>query len=133
MIDLKKILDDNYFSDIKEIKKDEDFFNFGNAYSIWRYGNLNLRFVKDRGQLFLDVGSKYDEIYYTFDVLSVFMGWKTIEQLKSTNIYLDLVLQIKLIKKDNLTLQNFFSKENYKTTKLNLQKIENDVMRARFN
>lgn len=99
---LKSLVDKHYFKSATIIEYAEDFFNFGNAYSIWQYGNLNLRFIKDRAQTFVDIGSKYDKgEYFTFDVLSVYMGWQTIDELLISKTSLEIDIEIKCIKRYN--------------------------------
>jgi hypothetical protein len=57
---------------------------FDNAEAIYRLGPLLLRFVRDRGQIFLDLGSvNVPSEFWQFDDVEIAMGWKSIDEVLS--------------------------------------------------
>lgn len=55
---------------------------FGNAQAIFRIGGLRLRFLRDRGQEFLELGSPADpDQFFLIDDVEVAMGWKAVEEV----------------------------------------------------
>lgn len=53
---------------------------FGNAEAIFSIGSLRLRFLRDRGQDFLELGSRAEpEQFFLVDDVEVAMGWKAVE------------------------------------------------------
>src|SRR5262245_47736409 len=56
--------------------------NFGNGEVVFRLGPLLLRFIRDRGQDFLDVASVTSpDRYHQFDDVEIGMGWKSVEDM----------------------------------------------------
>jgi hypothetical protein len=55
--------------------------NFGNGEVVFRLGPLLLRFVRDRGQDFLDIASTIaPDLFHQFDDVEIAMGWKSVEE-----------------------------------------------------
>jgi hypothetical protein len=58
---------------------DED--QFGNAEAVFNIGSLRFRFLRDRGQEFLELGSSAEPgRFFLVDDVEVAMGWKTVEE-----------------------------------------------------
>lgn len=54
--------------------------NFGNGEVVFRLGPLLLRFIRDRGQDFLDVASAIaPDHFHQFDDVEIGMDWKSVE------------------------------------------------------
>jgi hypothetical protein len=59
---------------------DED--QFGNAEAVFSIGSLRLRFLRDRGQEFLELGSLAEPgRFFLVDDVEVAMGWKAVEDV----------------------------------------------------
>ena len=55
--------------------------NFGNGEVVFRLGPLLLRFIRDRGQDFLDIASTIaPDRFHQFDDVEIAMGWKSVEE-----------------------------------------------------
>ena len=58
--------------------------NFGNGEVIFRLGPLLLRFIRDRGQDFLDIASAIaPDRFHQFDDVEIGIGWKSVEEALS--------------------------------------------------
>lgn len=56
--------------------------SFGNAEATFRVGSLLLRFVRDRGQEFMDLASSaMPSRFFQFGDVEIAMGWKTIDEV----------------------------------------------------
>jgi len=56
--------------------------NFGNAEAVYMLGNLQLRFVRDRGDDTIEIGSSIDpRQFYILDDIAVWMGWLSLGEL----------------------------------------------------
>jgi hypothetical protein len=66
----------------KLLKADYDPASFGNGQASFEIGSLILRYVRDRGQEFIDLGSIQNpaKLFCFYDVEIAF-GWRTIEQV----------------------------------------------------
>lgn len=52
---------------------------FDDGYILFRVGSLLVRITRDRGQLFLDLGSVHSpEHFHQFDDVEIAMGWRSI-------------------------------------------------------
>lgn len=107
--------------------------SFGDCESVWELGNLRLRFVKDRGQLFVDVGSKFDEsLNFVFDDISLFMKWEEPGGIINAESPVGLEHALKLIKQDLDKLENLFSKSKLQTTSKKINQISKAKTQTRF-
>lgn len=80
--DLTNLLKQTNFKDFELIQQSYDEKHFGNAEMIFRVGKLLVRFVRDRGQSFIDIASTaLPERFYQFDTVEIAMGWKPIEEV----------------------------------------------------
>ena len=56
--------------------------NFGNAEAIYKLGNLQLRFLRDRGDDTVSIGSSSSpQHFYNLDDVAVWMGWISLDDL----------------------------------------------------
>ena len=56
--------------------------DFGNAEAVFQVGSLVLRFIRERGEDFLDIGATArPEQFYQFDDLRIAMGWTSIDEV----------------------------------------------------
>lgn len=54
--------------------------SFGDGEVVFRVGPLLLRFIRDRGQDFMDLGSTMDpERFHQFDDVEIAMSWRSVE------------------------------------------------------
>lgn len=59
-----------------------DVADFGNAEAIFHVGSMFLRFIRERGQEFLDVASDVTPSrFHQFSDVEIAMGWRTIEEV----------------------------------------------------
>lgn len=106
---------------------------FGNSESVWVLGNIRIRFIKDRGQLFVDIGSIFDESrLFIFDDVALFMEWQKLDEIIKADQPLDLQVSLNFIKRDLRTLENIFSKKELKATTKKLDEISKKKAQARF-
>ena len=55
---------------------------FGDTSATFRLGRLLLRFVRDRGEEFLDVGSADDpDVMFQYDDVEIAMGWRPVDEV----------------------------------------------------
>jgi hypothetical protein len=55
---------------------------FGNAEAVFRVDRLLLRFVRDRGQVFLDIASSATPAeFFQYSDVEIALGWSTIDQV----------------------------------------------------
>ena len=84
-----------------QISESKNLENFGNIESLWELGDLRLRFLKDRDQIFFDLGSKFDEAkFFIFDDIALLMKWKDLDEIIKAVEPLDLVSSLGFIKRD---------------------------------
>lgn len=70
------------FVDPELIREQHDTEGFENAEATFRVGSLLVRFQRERGQDFVDVGSiGFPEKLHQFDDVDIAMGWKSIEEV----------------------------------------------------
>jgi hypothetical protein len=56
--------------------------SFGNTAVVFRLGGMLLRFVRDRGQAFFEMGVESATAeFYQYDDVEIAMGWKTIDEV----------------------------------------------------
>ena len=67
---------------VELVRESFDPQNFGNGEVVFRLGPLLLRFIRDRGQDFLDVASAIaPDHFHQFDDVEIGMGWKSVEEV----------------------------------------------------
>ena len=110
--------------------------NFGNAEALYELGNLRLRFLRDRDDGSVSVGSssRCDRMY-CFDSIAVWRGWASIDDLQKHYTWTDfqapsngprfsLDQAIELIIKDLCELHCAFSSDKLDSTEAKLAEIE---------
>lgn len=56
--------------------------DFGDSLAIFSCGSLIFKFIRDRGQVFMDLASaSAPEKFYQFDDVEIAMGWKNVDQV----------------------------------------------------
>jgi len=116
-----------------QISESKNLENFGNIESLWELGDLRLRFLKDRDQIFFDLGSKFDEAkFFIFDDIALLMKWKDLDEIIKAVEPLDLVSSLCFIKRDYDALTDLLSKKNYSSTSARLEAISNQKAQAKF-
>lgn len=59
------------------VRTSPDSASFGDAETVFRVARQLLRFVRDRGQEFMDLGANAaPEQFYQFDDVEIAMGWR---------------------------------------------------------
>ncbi|MGM0562952.1 MAG: hypothetical protein ACQES2_01355 [Pseudomonadota bacterium] len=120
-------------SDAKNISESKNLENFGNIESLWELGNLRLRFIKERGQVFLDLGSRFDEgKFFIFDDVALLMKWQSLDQIIEAFEPLDLVSSLGFIKRDYEDLTDLMSKKKYTSTSASIEEISRKKAQAIF-
>ena len=120
-------------SSAKEVSESKSLESFGNIESLWEFGDLRLRFLKDRGKIFVDLGSKSDEAkFFIFDDIALLMKWQGLDEIIKAVEPLDLVSSLGFIKRDYDTLTDLLSKKKYSSTAARLEAISSQKAQARF-
>jgi hypothetical protein len=67
---------------VELVRESFDPQNFGNGEVVFRLGTLLLRFIRDRGQDFLDVASAIAPgHFHQFDDVEIGMGWRSVDEV----------------------------------------------------
>ena len=120
-------------SSTREVFESEDTKNFGNVESIWVISNLQIRFVKDRGQVFIDIGSIFDKSkFFIFDDVALLMKWQALDDIIKATEPLDLLSSLIFIKQNFNKLELLLSKKKLKSTTEKINTISNKKTQARF-
>lgn len=103
----------------------QDDRNFGNAEAIFRADSLLLRFLRDRGQDFLDVGLvEMPTQFHQFHVVEVAMGWKTLDQVLARREPENLIAVIECVKANFNALTRAFDVSHRHKTLASLAKAQ---------
>ncbi|HLA77817.1 MAG TPA: hypothetical protein VJU18_09595 [Vicinamibacteria bacterium] len=88
-----------------------------NAEVVFSIGTLRLRFVRDRGQEFLDLASSAEpERFFLFDDVELAMGWRTIDAVVTKQNPADLRNVLARIKERQDELDHAFSTTHWTHT-----------------
>lgn len=69
-------------ADLELVSSSSEAAGFGDAEAIFEAGSMLLRFVRDRGQEFLDIASVATPTkFFQFGDVEIAMGWKTIDEV----------------------------------------------------
>jgi hypothetical protein len=91
---------------------------FGNADVVFGLGELLLRFVRDRGQTFVDIASSAAPTeFHQFDDIEIAMGWKTIDQILAKREPDDLGIVLTRVRENLGTLTDAFSGDRERFTR----------------
>lgn len=108
-----------------------DSSNFGNADASCRLGPLILRFIRDRGQEFLDIASSArTDQFFPFDDIDIAMGWKTVEEVVSRREPESLEGVLARLSKHAQELTDAFSGERERLTRARIERATRDRGRA---
>lgn len=121
------------FLEALEIDRDVDPSCFGNEVTIWKVGDLLLKFIKDRDQIFVDIGGISDKShFYIYDDIAIMMEWQKLDEILRATEPLDLLSALTFIKRDIIKLEKLLSKERLKSTQKRLDEISEIKTHARF-
>lgn len=110
--------------------------NFGNAEAIYKVGNVQLRFLRDRGDDTVSVGSSSSpRHFYNFEDVAVWMGWISLDDLLKYDAPINfdepppgpifsLPKALGLIAKDLQQLDKAFSSSEFMSTHAKLRDTE---------
>jgi hypothetical protein len=120
-------------SGASEVLENEQSSGFEDSESIWTLGNLRLRFIEERGQHFVDIGSGFCKSrYFIFDDLALLMRWRTLDEIIHTEEPIELSEALRLVKDELETLDEMFSKERLDETSAKLQEVSEAKGKARY-
>lgn len=117
--------------------------SFGNAEAIYRLGNLQLRFLRNRSDDTLSIGSSSNpRHFYNIEDVAVWMGWISLDDLLKYNTpirfdqpppgpFFTLPKAMSLIVKDLKLLDKAFSPSEILSTHAKLKDAERKRMSAR--
>ena len=126
----------------KLIRDSYDPDNFGNAEAVYKLGNLQLRFVRDRSDDTIEFGGLVNpKQFYILDDMAVWMGWLSLGDLLKydapINFYepppgpiLNLAKALSLVARDFAKLENAFSANEIMSTNARLKEVERQRMKA---
>jgi hypothetical protein len=118
-----KLLRDAGFNQVELVKEKYDAQQFGDAEATFRVGSLLLRFQRDRGQDFLDLGSvSSPEKFFLFDDLDIAMGWKSIEEVLAKSEPESLASVLGRISQNFAQLEEAFSDEREPSTRARVER-----------
>ena len=114
-------------SQMKLLNAHYDKHSFGDAEALFQYGSLLFRFVRDRGQDFLDIAPTSEpDHFFQFDDVELAMGWKTIDEILSKKEPEGLKQLLVCVKENIKTLESVFSPERAAGTVALLEKISKE-------
>ena len=120
-------------TDAKLIHESYDPQSFGNAEAIFELGHVRLRFIRDRGQDFVDLGSSSTPgHYYLFDDVSVVMGWENLNNIINVDKPIGLSKALSFIQNDFDRLNKAFSPNEIRFTNAKLKSAEHQRTKAMF-
>lgn len=105
------------------LNETSDRQSFGNAQATFRLGPLLLRFVRDRGEEFLDIASDAAaDRFHLFDDVEIAMGWKSTDEVLAKNQPEPLEDVLKRIKTRLDELQKAFSGNQERFTRAKVER-----------
>jgi hypothetical protein len=100
----------------------QDDASFGNAEVIFRAGSLRLRFVRDRGQEFLEMASDAAPTrFFQFDDVELALGRKTIREILAAHEPERLEVMLARLAKDVAELNDAFSGDRERLTRARVE------------
>jgi hypothetical protein len=113
----EKELSDAGFGSARPERELDHEDQFGNAEAVFSIGSLRLRFLRDRGQEFLELGSSAEPgRFFLVDDVEVAMGWKALEEGLSKHHPDDLRDVLARIGAKRKELEQAFSLRNWPTS-----------------
>lgn len=109
--------------EVDEVSRAPESEHFGDTEAIFRVGSLLLRFVRDRLQAFVDLGSTISPTkFHQLDDVEIAMGWKTIDQVLAKQEPEDLTSVLKRIQANLTTLEAAFSADQERLTRARVER-----------
>ena len=97
--------------------------SFGNTAVVFRLGGLLLRFVRDRGQAFLEIAVESAPTeFYQYDDVEIAMGWKSIDQVLGKREPEDLGVVLARLRANFTELKNACSGDRTEFTKTRFER-----------
>jgi hypothetical protein len=101
--------------------------DFGNAEVVFQVGSLLLRFVRERGEDFLDLGSTArPEQFHQFDNVAIALGWATIDEVLAKREPESLSRVLARVRKYLGELQEALSGERERFTRAKIERAAHD-------
>jgi len=120
--DATELLRDAGIGDAQVLRDRYDEQDFGDAEAVFKIGKLLLRFVRDRGQDFVDLTSAMSpDRFYQFDDVEVAMGWSSIEDVVSKSDPEDLAAVLGRVARNRTQLEEAFSGERERFTRAKVE------------
>lgn len=92
--------------------------SFGDTEAVFRLGGLLLRFVRDRGQTFLDIASDTAPAkFHQYDDVEIAMGWRTIDEVLAKHEPEDLGVLLARLRVNLDVLSDAFSSDRERLTR----------------
>jgi hypothetical protein len=109
------------------VRASPDSASFGDTEAVFRVARLLLRFVRERGQEFMDLGATASpEQYHRFDDLEIAMGWKTIDQVLAKREPENLSEVLARVSRHLKELDEAFSPERERFTRARVERAARD-------
>jgi hypothetical protein len=109
------------------VRASPDSASFGDAEAVFRVAGLLLRFVRDRGQEFMDVGADIaPERFHQFDDVEIAMGFKTIDQVLAKREPENLTEVLARVSRHLKELDEAFSPEHERFTRARIERVARD-------
>jgi hypothetical protein len=107
----------------EEISQLPESEHFGNMEATFRVGSLLIKFVRDRLQAFVDLGSTSSPTkFHQFDDVEIAMGWKTIDQVLAKKEPEDLTSVLKKVSANFAALEAAFSADQEQLTRARVER-----------
>lgn len=123
-------LDDLGFRKVEEMY---DVESFGDSTVILESDKLQVRFIRDRGQVFADISSSLDPTSWWDLALVAELTGTTIESEKSTQSSCSLVQLVSFITRNYQTIVRLFTEDDFLRTRQELERLEKQRMGRMFN
>lgn len=106
-----------------EVSHTVDSAEFGNAEAVFRIHALLLRFVRDRGQVFVDLASSASPTeFHELDNVEIGMGWKTIDEVLAKREPEELGAVLGRLRENLEALNHAFSDEREHLTRARVER-----------
>jgi hypothetical protein len=109
------------------VRASPDGASFGDAEAVFRVARLLLRFVRERGQEFMDLGANASpEQFHQFDDVEIAMCWKTIDQVLAKREPENLSQVLARVSRHLKELDEAFSPERERFTRARVERAARD-------
>lgn len=104
--------------------RSDDAQRFGDSEAIFGLDSLQLRFIRDRGQEFLDIASsETPHDFHQFDDVALDQGWTTLAKLVATSTPDPMDHVLRLVRDHLNELREMFGREAYESTNSRLRMV----------